>query len=316
MRALIREDSSLRLTVSRPQPVPAEGETLVRPRRAAVTAADVRAARGGFTGTLGHAFVGTAGTAAGPVAAGSRVVAATSVVCGVCDMCQAGLRDHCRDRLRPGLEGRDGCLADAIALPAANLVPVPADLDDDHAVFAAPLAAAIQAARQLTIEGKPYITVLGDGVDGLLAVQVMARLNASVRLIGDRRSRLALCEKWGIKHRPTGDIGRRADQDVVVDCTGTAKGIDLAWHLVRPRGTVVLTSPVAGDAGVDLSTVVAREIRVIGSQGGPVKEAVGAMARGEVDVVSLIGRRMKLDDGPRILEAAADPDMLAVLVDI
>jgi len=39
---------------------------------------------------------------------------------------------------------------------------VPDNIDDDHAVFTEPLAAAYQIVRQLTVEGRPYITVLGE----------------------------------------------------------------------------------------------------------------------------------------------------------
>ena len=69
---------------------------------------------------------------------------------------------------------------------------------------------------------------------------VMAKLNASVRLVGRYSEKLAVCEKWGIKHRHVDDVGRRSDQDIVVDCTGSPDGLDLALRLVRPRGTVVL----------------------------------------------------------------------------
>jgi hypothetical protein len=59
--------------------------------------------------------------------------------------------------------------------------------------------------------------VLGDGPLGLVMVQVMSRLNASVRLIGRHADKLAICEKWGVKHRLADEVGRRDDQDVVVD---------------------------------------------------------------------------------------------------
>ena len=207
-----------------------------------------------------------------------------------------------------------------LVLPVSNLVAVPDSVDDDHAVFVESLAAAIQSARQLTIEGKPYITVLGDGPLGLLTAQVMAKLNASVRLIGRYTEKLSVCEKWRIKHRHVDDIGRRADQDIVVDCTGAPGGLELAMKLVRPRGTIVLKTLFAPQEGVtgevDRSPIVRKEITVLGSRSGPISEALSMIERGDVDVVSLIGKRMKLDDGPAVLHAAARPGMLKVLVDI
>ncbi len=325
MRALRFDGSEPRLLKHHPRPVPERGEALIRVRKAGVSSLDVELCRGlfEFKGTLGHEFVGIVEAVNGEQRTelvGQRVVAAIAAVCGRCDMCQAGLSTHCRHRTVAGIQGRDGCLADWMVLPVNNLYAVPDDVDDDHAVFAEPLAAAIQSARQLTIEGKPYITVLGDGPLGLLMVQVMTKLNASVRLIGRYSEKLALCEKWGVKHRHVDDIGRRADQDIVVDCTGCPTGLDLAMQLVRPRGTIVLKTMYAAaegrPVGADLAPVVRKELTVLGSRAGPIAEALATIHRGAVDVVSLIGKRMTLNDGPAVLQAAARPGMLKVLVDI
>ncbi len=325
MRALCFDGREARLDPSHPRPQAQPGEALIRTLKAAISATDLELCRGlfGFTGTLGHCFVGRVESVDGeerPDLAGRRVVGAVDAVCGRCDMCVAGLRNHCRNRTVLGMRGRDGCLADWLTLPASNLVPVPDHVDDDRAVFAEPLAAALQAARQLTIEGKPYITVLGDGTLGLLMAQVMARLNASVRLVGRYSEKLARCERWGIKHRHVDDVGRRADQDIVVDCTGSPAGLDLAMKLVRPRGTIVLKTMHAprpdAMAALDLSPMVMKEITLLGSRSGPVAEAVAMLGRGDVDVVSLISRRMSLNDGPALLAAAAQPGVLRVLVEI
>ena len=325
MRALRFDGSDPKLAVNHPRPEPQRGEALLRVRRAAVSAIDVEICKGlfDFTGTLGHEFVAQVESMAGddrPELVGARVVGSVAAVCGRCDMCQSGLSAHCRHQTLCGIQGRDGCFADWLVLPVHNLVPVPDSVDDDHAVFVESLAAAVQSARQLTIEGKPYITILGDGPLGLLMAQVMAKLNASVRLIGRYSEKLALCERWSVKHRHVDDIGRRADQDIVVDCTGSAGGLELAMELVRPRGTIVLKTLFAGDAGtpleVDRSPLVMKEITLLGSRAGPLSEALSMIERGAVDVVSLIGKRMTLNDGPGVIQAAARPGMLKVLVDI
>ncbi|MHC4209755.1 MAG: alcohol dehydrogenase catalytic domain-containing protein [Planctomycetota bacterium] len=325
MRALRLDGAAPHLATNHPRPQPGPGEALIRTGKAGVSAVDLELCRGlfNFSGTLGHEFVGTVESINGddrPELGGKRVVGSPAAVCGRCDMCVTGLSNHCRHKTLLGMQGRDGCLADWLVLPAGNLVPVPDDVDDDHAVFVGPLAAAIQSARQLTIEGKPYITVLGDGPLGLLMVQVMTRLNASVRLIGRYSEKLALCEKWRVKHRHVDDIGRRADQDIVVDCTGSPAGLDLAVQLVRPRGTIVLKTMYALPKGVptdiDCAPIVMKEITLLGSRWGPVGEALSMIARGTVDVVSLIGKRMTLNDGPAVLKTAAQPGMLKVLVDI
>ena len=135
----------------------------------------------------------------------------------------------------------------------------------------------------------------------------MSRLNATVRVVGKHPDKLALAEKWGVKHRLLDEVGLRQDQDVVVDCTGSRSGITTAMGMVRPRGTIVLktTTAVGKDTpAIDLSPIVVHEITVIGSRCGPFPDALEALSNDEVDVVSLISKRMKLSDGPDVLKAA------------
>lgn len=326
MRGMVLDGGEVKLARNRPDPVLQAGEAMLSPLKTLVSQREVelRAGLFGFSGVPGSAFIATVDAVEAKHDGhfvGRRVVGSPVVYCGDCDLCRAGLSIHCRNREIAGMLGRDGCLADRFVLPARNLIEVPDSVDDDRAAFAEPLAAALQAARQLTIVGKPYITVLGDGLVGLLAVQVMAKLNASVRLIGRVSEKLALCEKWGIKHRHVDDIGRRADQDIVVECSGSPGGLAVAMQLVRPRGTIVLQSLCAEETmrgarkNIGLPLLVRNEISIIGSFSGPLGEALGMIARGEVDVISMISRRMKLDDGAAIFDVAARPEMIAVLVD-
>jgi len=326
-------DPTVRMFSDAPDPKPGPGEALIRPLRMGICATDLEIARGYMDAdrgedpiTLGHEFVGIVEefNAISPVQQefakrlkGKRVVGSINAVCGVCDLCRAGLSNHCRGRTVLGIAGRDGCFAERFCLPIVNLVAVPDSVDEDRAVFAEPLAAAMHAAHQLHFEGKPYITVLGDGRLGLLCVQVMSKLNASVRLIGKHEKKLALCEKWGIKHRLLRDIGRRADQDIVVDCTGSPDGLRTAMQLVRPRGTILMKSTFAprADNPVDLSPLVVNEIELVGSRCGSINEAVRAIEKQEVDVVSLISARFPLDAGVKAMEAAGRSDQVKVLID-
>ena len=334
MRAIALKNRKPELNPRYPDAAAPAGEVVIEPTRLGVCATDLELCAGymDFSGVLGHEFVGVVRDAASKRDkkwVGKRVVGSINCVCGKCDMCKAGLKEHCRNRTVLGIAGRDGCFADAFALPAANLFEVPDNIDDDHAVFTEPLAAAFQILRQLTIEGRPFITVLGDGRLGLLCAQVMSRLNATVRCVGKHTEKLELCERWGVKHRLLEDVGLRRDQDIVVDCTGSRDGLVTAMGMVRPRGTIVLKTTVAptpaseesatksGIANpVDLSPLVIHEIKVIGSRCGPFPDALAALSAEQVDVVSLISRRMKLADGADALRTAAKPGVVKVLMEV
>jgi len=299
----------------------AAGEVLIRPTRLGVCSTDLEICRGymGFTGVLGHEFVGVVESVNEKKNAhwiGKRVVGNINCVRSVCDLCKAGLRDHARDRSVLGIKDRDGCFADLFTLPAEN----PENIDDDHAVFAEPLAAAYQVLRQITVEGRPFITVLGDGRLGLLVAQVVNQLNATVRVIGKHEAKLRICEKWGIKHRLLGDVGLRQDQDIVIDCTGSPRGLETAMQMVRPRGTIVLKTttapPPENEPHLDLSPLVIHEINLVGSRCGPFPDALEALSAQKIDIVSLISKRMKLVHGVEALKAAAKPDTIKVLLEV
>jgi threonine dehydrogenase-like Zn-dependent dehydrogenase len=310
-----------------PVPEAGQGEAIVRPTRMGISDLDARSARGSAAGpveplTLGHEFVGVverlwegADRETRKRWEGKRVVGSADIACARCDLCRAGLGQHCRARRVLGVRGWDGCLAERFKLPLRNLAEVPREVHDDRAVFTHPVAQAAHVAQLLRVEGKPYVTVLGDGVAALLCAQVLVRLNASVRVLGDDAGKFTLCEKWGIKHRHAGEAGRRADQDIVVDATGN--GLELAAQLVRPRGKIVLAASAEGSVAgrAALALIVEHELEVLGSRGGNPAEAVGMLARGEIDTLPLITRRGRLADGVGLLDAAGRPEQLRILVD-
>lgn len=345
MRALRSTRGQLHLDPRSPDPIAGAGDAVVRVLRAAISPLDLAVVRGQIAheGVLGHEFVGIveriegeAGDAARALI-GKRVVGQPEIVCAACDLCRAGLSRHCRSGRMLGIGSWPGCIAERVAIPARNLVPIPDALDADAAVLAEPLACAMHASQIVRIVGKTYVTVLGDDAHALLMAQVMARENASVRVLGERPERLGIAEKWGVKHRHVAEVGRRADQDVVICSSPDAAMLDLAMGLVRPRGKIVLRGSLAtgsspGDGsrgreaasdghaqsqndGLDLSPVITNELEVIGARGGRIADAIAALDSKRYDVGSLITRRFKLDDAMAAMRAASEPDAMKIVLE-
>jgi threonine dehydrogenase-like Zn-dependent dehydrogenase len=326
MRALVF-DQSLSFQPRRPDPPADSGDTLLRVRQAGICATDLEITKGymQFRGVLGHEFVADVVSSPDAGLVGKRVVGEINVVCGRCDLCQSGLNGHCRCRTVLGILGRDGAFADFVRLPAVNLHPVPPTVDDDAAVFVEPLAAAFQVLKQVKLDGRGgrdgrenrrWVTVLGDGRLGLLVAQVLRDANCPVRVIGRHPAKLALCEKWSIRSRPLDEVIPRHDQDVVVDCTGSPAGFEMALQMVRPRGTIVLKSTAAAGKALNLAPLVIDEINVVGSRCGPFREAIRALAERRIDVASLVHRRMRLEQGLEAMELAGRPGVLKVLLNM
>lgn len=328
MRAVIFDGQSVRVSRDAASPSPAPGEAIIRPTLVAVGPSDLAVARQRttFTGTMGHLFVGVVesveSSAARSELIGKRVVGSINIVRPDAPLARKGLANHAPDRQVLGLHHRDGCFADQFALPASNLFMVPDEINDDQAVFTTMLAEALHASRITRIEGKPFVTIIGDGPVALLCAQIMTTMNASVRLLGEHASRFGLCEKWGVKHRAIDEAGLRQDQDIVLETTGTAYGLERAMGMVRPRGRIVLKHEAiptpgnpGGQPGPDLTPIIMNELEVVGARCGTLGEALTLLGHQPIDLLSLIGRRMRLADAPDALCQAAAPGALCVVME-
>ncbi len=314
MRAIVL-DEKVDVVHGRPTPTPAPGEVLVRVIRAGVCETDLQLIKGymGFRGVLGHEFVGVAES--GPLA-GRRVVGEINCACWTCDTCRMGLPTHCPNRTVLGILNHDGAFADHIAVPQRNLHVVPDSLSDDVAVFTEPVAAAFQIPVQLTIGKKDRIAILGDGRLGNLCAQVLTRLSDHVLAIGKHPEKLAILGAMGISTAVLSDAIEARSFDTVIDCTGSESGLPTSLRLVRPRGTVVLKTTVAGEQKLAWAPFVIDEVTLVGSRCGPFDKAIAALERGHVQVAALISDRFDLSRGVDALARAQTKGILKVLLDV
>jgi alcohol dehydrogenase len=316
MRALLFDKQPI-YAPAHADPTPGADECVIQVHLAGICSTDLQITRGymNFTGILGHEMVGTV-VQGSPPWQGKRVACEINCVCRTCDMCQAGLSNHCRGRTVLGIAGRDGCFADYVAMPEHNLHAIPDTVVDEEAVFVEPLAAAWQVVKQVPVEPRMKVVVVGSGRLGLLVAQVMHSLGCRIEVVGRNPATLLMCEKKHIQATHVGDVSPNNDRDLVVECTGSPEGMKVALGLVRPRGTVVLKSTYAGEGALDLAPAVINEVNIVGSRCGPFRDAIDSLARGQIDVRSMISRSFPIDRGVEALAAAADPANVKVLLKI
>ncbi len=314
MKALVFENGSLRFDADHALPRRRDGEALVRVTLAGICATDLEIVKGymGFEGVLGHEFVGVVEETGNSRLRGRRVTGEINISCGNCDYCRSGLERHCPGRAVLGIAGKDGAFAEYLTIPEANLHPLPDGVSDEEAVFIEPLAAAFEVVEQVDLDSGRDVCVLGDGRLGLLVAQVVSLQAGCVLAIGRHPEKLAILEARGIA--TAGGTDRAFD--VVVDCTGSASGIEEALALVKPRGTIVLKTTVAGERPADLNQIVIDEITLLGSRCGPFKPAVEALASGKVDVRPLISGKFPLEDGLQALDFAGIKGVMKVILEV
>ena len=104
--------------------------------------------------------------------------------------------------------------------------------------------------------------------------------------------------------------------DIVVDCTGSESGLPTSLRLVRPRGTIVLKTTVAGEQKLAWAPFVIDEVTLVGSRCGPFDQALAALEQGHVQVQPLIADRFDLSRGLDALARAQTKGILKVLLDV
>lgn len=309
MRGVYCDGASIRLRTDLEAPKPGPGEVVVRVGAAGLCDTDVQLARGymKFRGILGHEFVGTD-------EAGRRWTAEINNSCHACPTCASGRPNHCPNRTVLGILGRDGAMADCVAVPGRNLHPIPDAIDDHAAVFVEPLAAAFRVAEQVPLGPGVRVAVVGDGKLGTLCAWVARARGARVALVGKHPAKLALAGP-DVEPILLADAGGHARGfDVVVDATGSTTGLGTALGLVEPCGTVVLKTTVAGEHAASLAPIVIDEVRVVGSRCGPFPPAIAALASGEIDPRPLIGSVLPLDRAEEAFRLATAPGARKVIL--
>ncbi|KAL7549233.1 hypothetical protein ACHAWF_012504 [Thalassiosira exigua] len=201
--------------------VPSPSYALIEILRAGICNTDLEILQGymGFSGVLGHEFVGIVASLHQEASEkdrtkwlGKRVCGDINLGCcndartvgdgrgpGVCGVCDDSLgynhrsnnmsRNHCPNRTVLGILNQDGTFGEYMLLPLRNLHLVPDEIPDEIAVFAEPLAAACRVVEQGLVKFR-YDDVAG----------AFARGGDRVAILGDGKLGLCVAEVLGRKY--------------------------------------------------------------------------------------------------------------------
>ena len=302
-----------------PDPVPRDGEVVLRVRAALTCGTDLKLLDRGHPRialpvTMGHEAAGEiveVGTGVERFAVGDRVVPGISGPCGVCRECARGFQNLCAvahaDRTW-------GAFAELLRVPAGvvagNLHPVPERLSDEIAAFLDPLASVLHGWSRLGSRPST-ILVYGAGALGLLwAATARSRGVKAIVAARGGAARLEAARKLGAEVVDVSDAGRFPGEpmDAAVDCTGDPEVWRRLADLVLPGGTVLLFGGCAPGATVawDAARLHYSEISLVGSFHYTPEEArrgLSMLASGEIDPTPLVSGRLPLADLPRALDA-------------
>jgi threonine dehydrogenase-like Zn-dependent dehydrogenase len=281
---------------------------------------------------LGHEFVGIVdqimplneASGMGDIKVGDRVCA--EINCTEPGQCgDWKVRAQHGERSALGIFGAHGVFAEFVKVPLENIHKVPPGISDRAAVFAEPLAAACQVLEETQLRRDEKVAVLGAGKLGSLIAGVLAASMFDVSVL----IRPSQDGTFSCPDHLRSITGRRlavrnsmeeADNayDCIVECTGSPGGLQRALALVKPRGTIVLKStysPTKGGSGdLDMSAVVVKEVKVIGSRCGPFKVALRMLEDRFITPEGLISAEYRLAEAKEAFRHAATSKVLKVLL--
>jgi NADPH:quinone reductase-like Zn-dependent oxidoreductase len=274
-----------------PDPQPRKDQVLVRIKACALNHLDVWV-RKGLPGVKLPHILGS--DIAGEIAAvgeyvtgfttGQRVLVAPIHFCGHCAKCVAGVQNQCREFAVFG-NSVDGGNCELIAVPAANVIPIPDAIEFNQAasvplVF---LTAWHMLVGRAAVRTGQTVLVLGasSGV-GVAAIQIAKLFHCRVITTAGDEAKLekarALGADYGINHykqkisEEVRRITNKAGVDIVIEHVGAATW-DESVRSLKSGGTLVTCGATTGPSvGIDLRHLFARQLSLLGSYMGTMGE--------------------------------------------
>ena len=302
----------------RPIPVPVGDEVLLRVSAVGVCGSDLHYFKEGAIGharitqpfIAGHEFAGRVveDQPALGLKAGQLVAVDPARPCGQCEWCGRGHVNLCPHVVFLGSPPHThGAMTEYIVVAPSQIYPVPEHFTAVQAVMLEPLGVAIHA-MDLAGSKKTYETVaiIGCGPIGLCLLQLARKLCKKaiyaidpIAYRADKALQLG-ADQSAASYEAIAQWTDGRGVDLVLEATNSPQGFQIAAHAARIGGRVVLVGIPDGDQYTPLSASLLRrkglDIRMSRRMGHVYDRAIDLVARGIVDVESLVTHRFDLGD--------------------
>lgn len=340
MRALVkaRREPGLWLEeIERPEP--GHNDVLIRIKRTSVCGTDLHihqwdewAARTiPVPMPIGHEFMGVveaAGSEVAGVTIGQRVSGEGHITCGHCRNCRAGRRHLCANTVGVGVN-RPGAFADYLTIPAANVFPLPDDIDDEIGCILDPLGNATHTALAFDLVGEDVL-ITGAGPIGMMATAIARHVGARHIVVSDpNRYRLDIAAGMGasLVMDPTttdvasvmGELGMTEGFDVGLEMSGAGPALNkMIDNMITGGHVALLGIPSRETVPIEWNEIIFKGLTLQGIYGRRMFETwykMTNMLRTGLDVTPVITHRFPVEDYEKAFEVMATGETGKVILE-
>lgn len=210
--------------------------------------------------------------------------------------------------------------ADYVVVEESYAELVPPNVPLEHAI-GEPLACAVNGVRLAAPGFGDTVAVVGAGFMGLLLVQALSGMCLDRLIAVDvREDRLRLAEEFGadvLVNPQREDLDDmiaelRGGCDIVIEATGSPKGVDTATKLVRRKGRLCIFSYHPLPVSVDMRTWDAKGLEVVMANPNRAEDmrvnlrlAMKSLSRGVFKMEKLVTHKWQLAEIQRAFEYAS-----------
>ena len=324
-----------------PEPVPGQGEVVVRIRSCGFCATDYKAIKGirrnvEFPFIPGHepaGVVAKVGAGVRGFSEGDEVICQPSGFCGVCVHCRLGNSHYCEHAFTTGGDGPTevwpGAFAEYMKTTALCLYKKPANVSFDAAALSEPLSGAWKGMiKHSEMQIGDDVVIIGVGGIGLLCLMV-AKAAGAGRLIALDASDYALENARKLGATDTVNVTQCDPKqavydliprgpDLVVEAAGPIQAVQLAASL-RRRGTkwnvFGITTPETFELDGGLTHFLeGRMDASFGTHPLAMQKAIRLMETGLVNPENIISHRFPLSRLPEAIEAMGQKERNKVMI--
>jgi L-iditol 2-dehydrogenase len=332
MRALTYSGEQQMTVIDKPVPEPETGQVLLQMKASGICGSDLHIYRMSLPQklydrqlTAGHEPAGVI-TEVGPDvtvwSVGDRAVVYFRRTCMVCEFCQSGHNNVCKD-IRPGYGfAADGSHADFMVADASALMRLPEDMSfRDGAILSCQGGTAWWPLTRMKVGKGDAVGVSGLGPVGLLATRFALAMGAKVIGLDPSAERRALALEIGaeaVVDPSEGDLDEKMNEvcpggvDKLVEASGATPAHQAIHQVVRPLGMVALVGLGNPDFTTSLNHLTRWEYTVLGSTIYPQSrwdEMCRFVLDNGIELDEVVGKDLELAEGAQGFELAAEAAM-------